>query len=313
MAKSSEDRLDLREAERILHDDHYGLDQVKERILDFLAVRKLRQSSNEAPVAQILCLVGPPGVGKTSLGRSIAPLNGPRICPCQPWRGPRRSRIRGHRRTYIGAMPGRMITAMKQAGTINPVILLDEIDKLSSDYRGDPASALLEVLDPEQNKHFIDHFLDLAYDLSQCSLSPRPTTWAKSRDRFAIGWKSSRSAAIPKDEKTEIGRRYLLAREMAAQRPPCRSRSISLHKLWIDIVREYTREAGVRELDTRSSPPYAASCARDRARQDRTRSSSKAYVWNEFLGPSVWPGSDPAREDQVGLAIGLGTPRSAAS
>jgi ATP-dependent Lon protease len=303
----SEDQLDIERAEQILNDDHYGLDQVKERILDFLAVRKLRQSSNQGGpgVAQILCLTGPPGVGKTSLGRSIARSMTREFVRVSLGGVRDESEIRGHRRTYIGAMPGRLITAMKQAGTINPVILLDEIDKLSSDYRGDPASALLEVLDPEQNKNFVDHFLDVPYDLSHVLFIttanylgqiPRPL-----RDRMEI----IEIGGYTEDEKAEIGRRYLLAREMTAHGLPEGSLDIP-HKVWIDIVRDYTREAGVRELDR-----TVATLCRKTAREIVRGKSSKVRITKarleELMGPKIYGLDLPIEKTQVGVAMGLGT------
>ena len=272
--EESEDQLDIDEAEATLNADHYGLEHVKERILDFLAVRKLRQDSQSGTqpeingVAQILCLAGPPGVGKTSLGRSVARAMDREFVRVSLGGVRDEAEIRGHRRTYIGAMPGRLITGMKQAGTMNPVILLDEIDKLSSDYRGDPASALLEVLDPEQNRNFVDHFLDVPYDLSNVLFIttanylgqiPRPL-----RDRMEI----IEIGGYTEDEKAEIGRRYLLAREMNAHGLPEGSLEIP-HKIWIELIRDYTREAGVRELEPLGRDDLSQDCPRNRPRQER--------------------------------------------
>jgi ATP-dependent Lon protease len=303
----SEDRLDLELAEQILNEDHYGLDQVKERILEFLAVRKLRHSSRQEGngIAQILCLTGPPGVGKTSLGRSVARSMNRQFVRVSLGGVRDEAEIRGHRRTYIGAMPGRMITAMKQAGTVNPVILLDEIDKLSSDYRGDPASALLEVLDPEQNRNFVDHFLDVSYDLSQVLFIttanylgqiPRPL-----RDRMEI----IEIGGYTEDEKAEIGRRYLLSRAMAAHGLPEGSLEIA-HKIWVDLIRDYTREAGVRELD-RSVATICRKTAREIVRGKSGKVRITRAKLEELMGPKIF-GIDMLTDGaQIGVAIGLGT------
>lgn len=241
---STADQHDLAHAERVLHDDHYGLEEVKQRILEFLAVRKLRPGHQ----GSILCFSGPPGVGKTSLGRSIARAMGREF-----WRfslgGLRdESEIKGHRRTYIGAMPGRILQGLKTTGSNNPVILLDEIDKLGSDFRGDPSSALLEVLDPEQNHAFLDHYLDVPFDLSKVmflatanvlSQIPEPL-----RDRMEI-------LEIPGyllEEKVEIARRHLLPRQL--ERHGLLGRHLSITQpVWRRVVAEHTREAGVRGLD----------------------------------------------------------------
>ncbi len=303
----SDDQLDIDAAEATLDADHYGLEHVKERILDFLAVRKLRQDSQAdgTGVAQILCLAGPPGVGKTSLGRSVARAMNREFVRVSLGGVRDEAEIRGHRRTYIGAMPGRLITAMKQAGTMNPVILLDEIDKLSSDYRGDPASALLEVLDPEQNRNFVDHFLDVPYDLSNVLFIttanylgqiPRPL-----RDRMEI----IEIGGYTEDEKAEIGRRYLLAREMTAHGLPEGSLEIP-HKVWVDLIRDYTREAGVRELN-RSVATICRKTAREIVRGKNAKIRLTRARLDELMGPSIY-GIDMLTDGaQIGVAIGLGT------
>ncbi len=241
---STSDDSDLARAARVLDDDHFGLEEVKQRILEFLAVRRLRPGHQ----GSILCFAGPPGVGKTSLGRSIARAMGRRF-----WRfslgGMRdEAEIKGHRRTYIGAMPGRILLGLKTTGSNNPVLLLDEIDKLGSDFRGDPSSALLEVLDPEQNHAFLDHYLDVPFDLSKVmflatanvlSQIPEPL-----RDRMEI-------IEIPGyllEEKVEIARRHLLPKQL--ERHGLSPRHLSVPQaVWKRLVAEYTREAGVRGLD----------------------------------------------------------------
>jgi ATP-dependent Lon protease len=299
----SDDQLDLLEAERLLDAEHFGLKAVKERILDFLAVRKLT-SETGASATQILCLVGPPGVGKTSLGRSIAEAMGRNFVRVSLGGVRDEAEIRGHRRTYIGSMPGRIISAMKQAGTVNPVLLLDEIDKLSSDYRGDPASAMLEVLDPEQNRTFSDHFLDMPYDLSQVlflttaySMAPVPRPL---RDRMEV-------IEIPgytEEEKIEIGKRYLLPKQIAAHGLADRAITIPA-RTWTTLVREYTREAGVRQLD-RELAGVCRRLARDvvRGKTGRLRVSDARLV--ELLGPAHFSQDLHIGDDQIGLAIGLG-------
>ncbi|MCC7022351.1 MAG: endopeptidase La [Thermomicrobiales bacterium] len=302
--EASEDRIDLVEAERLLDADHFGLESVKERILDYLAVRKLTSETATSSATQILCLVGPPGVGKTSLGRSIASAMGRTFVRVSLGGVRDEAEIRGHRRTYIGAMPGRIIAAMKQAGTVNPVILLDEIDKLTSDYRGDPAAAMLEVLDPEQNRTFNDHFLDLPYDLSRVlflttanSLAPIPRPL---RDRMEV----IEISGYSEEEKIEIGKKYLLPKQIAAHGLPEKAITIP-SKTWGRVVREYTREAGVRQFE-RELASICRRLAREvvQGKSDRMRLTEARLV--ETLGPPRYGQDLHLGDDQIGLAIGLG-------
>ena len=302
------DRIDLDAAEEALDRDHYGLAPVKERILEFLAVRKLTMNAGTETIAQILCLIGPPGVGKTSLGRSVAEAMGRKFVRVSLGGVRDEAEIRGHRRTYIGAMPGRIINAMKTAGSQNPVILLDEIDKLASDYRGDPTAAMLEVLDPEQNRSFTDHYLDTPYDLSQVLFIttanygqqiPRPL-----RDRMEM----IEVSGYTEDEKIEIAKRHLLRRQLHASGLADVDVSIS-EDGWQQIIRDYTREAGVRGLDrevARFSRRVATLIVRGKISPENPVRITGENL-EEFLGPRKFHYEPDLGGSQIGLAIGLGT------
>ncbi|MBJ7521180.1 MAG: endopeptidase La, partial [Solirubrobacteraceae bacterium] len=238
------DNLDLKHARKVLDADHYGLEQVKERILEFLAVKSL----NPEAKGSILCFVGPPGVGKTSLGRSIAGALGREFERISVGGVRDESEIRGHRRTYVGAMPGVILRALRDAGSRNPLFMVDEIDKMGADYRGDPASAMLEVLDPEQNSTFRDHYLDLAFDLSGvmfvCTANDIDRVPGPLRDRMEI----ISIAGYTQDEKLQIAKRYLVPRQI--ERNGLKSSQIAISDAALRaVISGYTREAGVRQLD----------------------------------------------------------------
>ena len=293
--------LDVMHARRILDEDHYGLEEVKERILDFIAVLSLVGRIE----GQILCLVGPPGVGKTSLGKSVARALGRKFIRMALGGVRDEAEIRGHRRTYIGSMPGRIIQAMRRAEVVNPVILLDEVDKLGQDYRGDPASALLEVLDPEQNTAFNDNYLEVDYDLSQVlfittanSLSGIPEPL---RDRMEI----IRLAGYLDHEKMAIARQYLLPRQIQAHGMDPANVSLAPDVL-PTIMRGYTREAGVRELERRLAR-LARKLARRQAEHPAVESKQVVKVEDlqELLGTAPFDPDDTSLEDKVGVASGL--------
>jgi ATP-dependent Lon protease len=293
------DNLDLGRAREILDDDHYDLEKVKERILEHLAVSKLRND----PSGQILCFVGPPGVGKTSLGHSIARTLEREFVRLSVGGVRDEAEIRGHRRTYIGAMPGTIIRALRDAESTNPVVLIDEIDKMGADFRGDPASAMLEVLDPEQNKTFRDHYLDLPFDLSKvlfiCTANTTDTIPAPLLDRMdAISL-----SGYTEDEKVGIARRYLVPKQIEAH--GLRDELIAIPDKSIRlIVREYTREAGVRGLERR-----IADLCRKAARLVAEGREGKITVGERrvrsWLGPRRFAGEARRRTADAGVATGL--------
>jgi ATP-dependent Lon protease len=297
----TDDVLDVEHARTVLDQDHYGLEDVKDRILDYIAVLAL-VGRLEGP---ILCLVGPPGVGKTSLGQSVARALGRRFVRMSLGGVRDEAEIRGHRRTYIGALPGRIIQAMKRAEVVNPVILLDEIDKLGADYRGDPAAALLEVLDPEQNRAFNDHYLELDYDLSQVlfitTANSLQTIPEPLRDRMEI----LRLSGYLDHEKLAIARQFLVPRQLARNGLAPESVTWASDAL-PGILRGYTREAGVRELDRRIAR-VARKLARRRAEAAPAETTAvvQASDLKALLGSAPFDPDDLSFEDVVGVARGL--------
>jgi ATP-dependent Lon protease len=298
-SKASVDNLDLPKAEQILNEDHYGLEKVKERIIEALAVRKLK----EKPKGPILCLVGPPGVGKTSLGRSIARALDRKFVRLSLGGVHDEAEIRGHRRTYVGAMPGRVIQAIQQAGTNNPLIMLDEIDKVGADFRGDPSSALLEVLDPEQNNSFRDNYLNITFDLSNVmfmtTANVLDTIQPPLRDRMEV----IRLSGYTEEEKREIARQHLMPKQMEETGVTARDLHISKTALTA-IIQQYTQEAGLRQLE-REIGAICRKVARRLAEGKKETVRVNAKNLHEFLGaPKIIP-EEVLKKDQVGVATGL--------
>jgi ATP-dependent Lon protease len=297
--KISRDRLDIAEARKILDEDHFNLEKVKERILEYLSVRKL----NPKMKGPILCFVGPPGVGKTSLGRSIARALGRKFHRMSLGGMRDEAEIRGHRRTYIGAMPGRVIQGIKQTGVRNPVFMLDEIDKVGTDFRGDPSSALLEVLDPEQNFSFSDHYLNVPYDLSKvmfiCTANVLDTIPPALLDRM----ETIRIPGYTEQEKVKIARRFLMPRQIEENGLKVREVNIS-DQVVSRIIREYTREAGLRNLE-REIASICRKLARRKAEGEKGPFTVNVKSLNKLLGPPAFLEEEQERELPPGVAIGL--------
>jgi len=298
-AQQTEDKLDVRGAQVILDRDHYGLPKVKDRILEYIAVRTLAQSMP----SPILCFVGPPGVGKTSLGKSIAAALGREFVRVSLGGVRDEAEIRGHRRTYIGALPGRIIQTMRRAGTVNPVFMLDEIDKLGSDFRGDPSAALLEILDPEQNSAFSDHYLDVPYDLSKvlfiCTandLDPLPPALLDRLEIIEFG-------SYTDGEKLAIARQFLIPKQIKAHGLEDEQIEFEASSLRT-LVHEYTYEAGVRNLD-REIANVLRKIARLKAEGKRYPRHVTAKQVGRFLGPAPFDEMRANDADEVGVATGL--------
>ena len=297
--KKTEDKIDINEAQQILNEDHYGLEKAKERILEYLAVRKLTEKIK----GPIICFVGPPGVGKTSLGKSVARALGRKFVRMSLGGVRDEAEIRGHRRTYVGAMPGRIIQGLRNAGSKNPVFLLDEVDKMSTDFRGDPSSALLEVLDPEQNNTFSDHYLEVPFDLSQVLFIttanvaysiPRPLL-----DRMEIIQISS----YTEEEKLNIALKYLLPKQLSEH-------GLSNHQLELKegtimaVIRGYTREAGVRNLE-RELAGLCRKAAKIIAEGSKNRVVISSRTLSKYLGIPRYRFRVKEKESLVGIASGL--------
>jgi ATP-dependent Lon protease len=297
--KTTEDNLDLEQARKVLDEDHFDLDKVKERIIEYLAVSKLKNDLS----GPILCFVGPPGVGKTSLGQSIARTLGRKFIRISVGGVRDEAEIRGHRRTYIGAMPGTIIRALRDAEAKNPVFLIDEIDKMGADFRGDPASAMLEVLDPEQHSNFRDHYLDLPFDLSKvlfiCTANQLDTIPPPLLDRMDV----IQLSGYTEDEKLGIARKYLVQKQLKAHGLK-RSQLTFTEKGLRVIIREYTREAGVRQLE-RQIAAVCRKAARRIAEGKTDKMSADAKLVREWLGPRRFAADVRKRTSEPGVATGL--------
>src|SRR5689334_2040400 len=297
-SKPTKIKKDIKLAEKVLNDDHYGLEKVKERILEYLAVQQ-RQKKIKGP---ILCLVGPPGVGKTSLGKSVARATGRNFIRISLGGVRDEAEVRGHRRTYIGSMPGKIIQAMKKAKSSNPLFLLDEIDKLGQDWRGDPSSALLEVLDPEQNVNFNDHYLEVDYDLSDVMFITTANTLRMPQplmDRMEI----IRLPGYTEDEKVEIAKRHLIPKQIKANGLKKSEWSITDDALR-DLIRYYTREAGVRNLE-RELANLARKAVKDIVSGKATKIELTPANLGDYAGVRKHRYGEMEGEDQVGVVTGL--------
>jgi len=295
----SEDNLDLEHAQQVLDEDHFDLEKIKERILEYLAVRKLKADTR----GPILCFVGPPGVGKTSLGRSIARSLGRRFVRLSLGGVRDEAEVRGHRRTYVGALPGRILQGIRQAGTSNPVFVLDEIDKIGADFRGDPSSALLEVLDPEQNWSFVDHYLGLAYDLSRVLFIATANMLEPIQPAFLDRMEVIRLTGYTEEEKLQIAERHLVPKQM-------RENGLAAEHLQFtgdgirQVIAGYTKEAGLRNLE-RELAAICRKVAVRVARGETVQMTAGPVQVEELLGPRKHFAEELLERDRVGVATGL--------
>lgn len=302
----SKTNVSVKKAGKILEADHYGLEKAKERILEYLAVMKLKnqkKKKEDQSHPTILCFVGPPGVGKTSIGKSIAKALGREFVRLSLGGVRDEAEMRGHRRTYVGAMPGRIIQSIKDAGTKNPVFMLDEVDKIGSDYRGDPSSALLEILDPEQNKEFSDHYLEVPFDLSGvmfiCTANVLDTIPAPLRDRMEI----IRFAGYVEDEKFHIAKKYLWPKQIRVNGVDGKKIRIT-DKAIREVIKFYTREAGVRNLE-RTLATITRKIAREITEGKKYPKLIKTSHIKKYLGPRKFRSQIKGEEDEIGMSTGL--------
>ncbi|PJB49118.1 MAG: endopeptidase La, partial [Chloroflexi bacterium CG_4_9_14_3_um_filter_45_9] len=298
-SRNTEDNLDISQASRVLNEDHYDLDKVKERILDYLAVRKLKPDTK----GPILCFVGPPGTGKTSVGQSIARALGRKFVRMSLGGIRDEADIRGHRRTYVGALPGRIIQGLRRAGSNNPLFMLDEIDKMGVDFRGDPAAALLEVLDPEQNFSFVDHYLDVPFDLSKVMfittaniIDPVPPAL---RDRMEV----IELPGYTENEKLHIAKKFLIPKQLKENGLTPEQLEISDETV-LGIIRNYTREAGVRNLE-REIGTICRKVARRIAEGRKEITVVTKEMLHDYLGAEKFHYELAEKADEVGVATGL--------
>ena len=299
---STVDNLDLKHAATVLEQEHFGLPKAKERILEYIAVRKL-SAENERVRAPILCFVGPPGTGKTSLGKSIAEALGRKFVRVSLGGVRDEADIRGHRRTYIGALPGRLLQTMRRAGTVNPLLMLDEIDKLGQDFRGDPAAALLEVLDPEQNRTFFDHYLDVDYDLSQVMFVTTANTLSTVPPALQDRLEVIEFPGYVEEEKLNIARKFLIPRQL--QENGLKNANVALTDGAISqMVRCYTYEAGVRNLEREIANVFRK-LARRLAENKKVPARVTADSLYKYLGPPQYSPMEAERDDEVGVVTAV--------